>query len=140
MRDRQSGLHDMARRKQTSPTEGELEILQVIWDRGPSTVREVLEVLNRSRMRAYTSVMSLLNIMADKGLVMREPQGRAFVYRARRPRERTLGKIVGDVLGRAFAGSAQELVAHVLQQSKPTPAELQEIRRVIEAYQRKDQP
>ena len=115
----------MARRKQDTPTEGELEILQVLWDRGPSTVRDVYDVLNERRKRAYTSVMSLLNIMTDKAYVVREPQGRAFLYRARRPRAKTLGQIVGGVLGRAFAGSAHELVAHVLEQSKPSSAELQ---------------
>lgn len=128
----------MARRKSETPTEGELEILQVLWDRGPSTVREVLEVLNQRRPRAYTSIMSLLNIMTDKGLVTREPQGRAFVYKSRRPRERTLGKIVDSVLGQAFGGSAHKLVNHVLQQSKPSPEELDEIRRVIESYERQE--
>jgi predicted transcriptional regulator len=126
----------MARRKLDTPTEGELEILQVLWDRGPSTVRDVYDVLNERRKRAYTSVMSLLNIMTDKAYVVREPQGRAFLYRARRPRAKTLGQIVGGVLGRAFAGSAHELVAHVLQQSKPSSAELQEIRQLIETYER----
>lgn len=126
----------MARRKLDTPTEGELEILQVLWDRGPSTVRDVFDVLNERRKRAYTSVMSLLNIMTDKAYVLREPQGRAFLYRARRPRAKTLGQIVGGVLGRAFAGSAHELVAHVLEQSKPSTAELKEIRQLIETYER----
>ena len=126
----------MARRKQDTPTEGELEILQVLWDRGPSTVRDVYDVLNQRRKRAYTSLMSLLNIMTDKAYVVREPQGRAFLYRARRPRAKTLGQIVGGVLGRAFAGSAHELVAHVLEQSKPSTAELKEIRQLIETYER----
>jgi BlaI family penicillinase repressor len=126
----------MARRKQDTPTEGELEILQVLWDRGPSTVRDVYDVLNQRRKRAYTSLMSLLNIMTDKAYVVREPQGRAFLYRARRPRAKTLGQIVGGVLGRAFAGSAHELVAHVLEQSKPSTEELQEIRQLIETYER----
>jgi predicted transcriptional regulator len=130
----------MARRKLDTPTEGELEILHVLWDRGASTVREVLEVLNQKRPRAYTSVMSLLNIMVDKRLVVREPQGRAFIYQARRPRERTLGKIVGVVLGRAFEGAAHELVAHVLEQSKPSSQELEQIRRVIEAYEKQEAP
>lgn len=128
----------MARPKQPTPTEGELEILQVLWERGPSTVRDVLEVLQSKRPRAYTSVMSLLNIMVDKGLVVRQPQGRAFVYRVRRPREKTLGGIVSDVLGKAFEGAAHELVAHVLEQSKPSQRELEEIRRVIEAYQQQE--
>lgn len=128
----------MARKKQSTPTEGELEILQVLWERGDSTVRDVHDVLNALRPRAYTSIMSLMNIMTDKGLVVREPQGRAFVYRARRPREKTLGQIVGGVLGGAFAGSAQELVAHVLEQSKPSAEELDEIRRMIESYEREE--
>ena len=65
----------MARPKEDQPTDGELEVLKVLWDRGPSTVREVLEVLTVTRPRAYTSVMSLLNVMTEKGLVTRQPQG-----------------------------------------------------------------
>lgn len=130
----------MARRKQETPTEGELEILQVLWDRGPGTVRDVLEVLNEKRPRAYTSVMSLMNIMTDKGLLTREPEGRAYVYQARRPKGRTLGKIVGDVLGKAFEGSAHELVAHLLEQSQPSAAELEQIRQVIAAYEDHEDP
>jgi len=128
----------MARKKQSTPTEAELEILQVLWERGESTVRDVHDVLNAQRPRAYTSIMSLMNIMTDKALVVREPQGRAFIYRAKRPREKTLGQIVGGVLGGAFAGSAQELVAHVLEQSKPSAEELDEIRRLIESYEREE--
>ena len=128
----------MARRKQQMPTEAELEILHVLWDRGPSTVRQVREVLSATRPRAYTSIMSLLNIMVDKGLVTRSADGRAFIYRARKPRERTLASIVGDLLGRAFAGSPHQLVAHLLEQSKPSPAELDEIRRTIEDYERQE--
>jgi predicted transcriptional regulator len=125
----------MARPKEEQPTAGELEVLKVLWDRGPSTVREVLEVLEGQRPRAYTSVMSLLNVMTDKGLVVRVPQGRAFVYRPKVERERTLRRMVGDLLGRAFEGSAHELVAHLLDQTKPSAAELDEIRRTIAEYQ-----
>ena len=125
----------MSRPKEEHPTAGELEILKVLWDRGPSTVREVMDVLHDERPRAYTSVMSLLNVMTDKGLVVRQPQGRAFVYRPKSDRERTLRRMVGDLLGRAFEGSTSQLVAHLLDQSKPTPAELAEIRQAIEQYQ-----
>jgi len=128
----------MPRPKAQTPTPAELEILQVLWDRGPSTVRDVLDVLNARRKRAYTSIMNLLNIMADKGLVVREPQGRAFLYRARKARENTVGRIVRDVLGRVFSGSASSLVAHVLDQSKPSQEELAEIRRTIEEYVEKE--
>jgi predicted transcriptional regulator len=128
----------MARPKQTHPTSGELEVLKILWDRGPSTVREVMEVLNEVRPRAYTSVMSLLNVMTEKGLLVREPQGRAFLYRPHRDRGRTLRRILGDLVGRAFEGSTSQLVAHLLDQTKPTDEELEEIRRAIEKYQRGD--
>ena len=124
----------MARPKHETPTAGELEVLKILWKQGPSTVRDVMNVLNRRRERAYTSVMSLLNVMTEKGLVTREPQGRAFVYQPRGHRENTLGQIVKDVLGRAFENSPSALVAHLLDQSEPSPEELDEIRRTIEAY------
>jgi BlaI family penicillinase repressor len=126
------------RPKHEHPTPGELEILKVLWDRGPLTVRDMLEALNaaQSRQRAYTSIMSLMNIMTDKGFLARKPQGRAFVYSARVPRERTLGRIMKDLLGRAFAGSASALVAHLLDESNPTPEELAEIRRTVDAYKK----
>jgi predicted transcriptional regulator len=125
----------MARRPQETPTEAELEILRILWERGPSTGREILDVLVKQRKRAYTSVMSVLNIMANKGQVTRKPHGRAFVYTAKRPREKTLGKMVGSLLGSAFEGSAASLVSQVLDQSKPTSEELDHIRKVIEEYE-----
>src|SRR6185369_11059494 len=125
----------MARPKEEQPTAGELEVLKVLWDRGPSTVREVMDVLNEDRPRAYTSVMSLLNVMTDKGLLIREPRGRAFVYKPKYNRGKTLGRMVGNLLGKAFEGSTSQLVAHLLDQTKPSPEELAEIRRAIEKYQ-----
>jgi len=125
----------MARPKEEQPTSGELEVLKVLWDRGPSTVREVMDVLHEDRPRAYTSVMSLLSVMAEKGLLVREPRGRAFVYRPKTDRGRTLRRMVGDLVGRAFEGSTSQLVAHLLDQTKPSAKELDEIRRAIEAYQ-----
>jgi BlaI family transcriptional regulator, penicillinase repressor len=129
------GGSSMARRPQETPTEAELEILKVLWERGPSTGREVLDVLVARRKRAYTSVMSVLNIMANKGQVIRKPCGRAFIYSAKRPREKTLGKMVSSLLGRAFEGSAASLVSQLLDQSRPTPEELDRIRKVIEEYE-----
>jgi BlaI family transcriptional regulator, penicillinase repressor len=128
----------MPRRRQAAPTEGELEILKVLWDRGPSTVRDVLQVLCLSRKRAYTSVMTAMNIMAEKGQLTRKPHGRAFLYAAKRPREKTLGQMVGNLLGRAFDGSASSLVTQLLDQSHPTAKELTEIRKAIDAYERGD--
>ena len=125
----------MPRPKEEHPTAGELEVLKVLWERGPSTVREVMDVLNADRTRAYTSVMSLLNVMTDKGLLVREPRGRAFVYKPKSNRGKTLGRMVNQLLGRAFEGSTSQLVAHLLDQSQPSAAELEEIRRTIEKYQ-----
>ncbi len=124
----------MPRPKEERPTAGELEVLKVLWTRGPSTVREVMDVLNERRERAYTSVMSLLNVMTDKGLLVRVPDGRAFVYKPATARSETLGGLVEDLLGRAFDGSASQLVAHLLDQSQPTTEELAEIRRAIQQY------
>ena len=125
----------MARPKEEYPTVGELEVLKVLWERGPGTVREVMEVLNCRRRRAYTSVMSLLNVMTEKGLLTRCPQGRAFVYEARVTRERTLGGMVTDLVGRAFEGSASDLVSRLLDASNPSEQELERIRQAIEEFQ-----
>lgn len=125
----------MSRHRQTTPTEVEMEILQVLWEHQPTTVREVVDVLNQTRPRAYTSILSMLNVMLDKGLVVREMQGRAHVYRARKSRENTLGGVIKDLLGRAFQGSTTSLITQVLEQSKPSADELKEIRRAIEAWQ-----
>jgi predicted transcriptional regulator len=125
----------MPRPRNERPTPGELEVLKVLWERGDSTVREVLDALPRSRKRAYTSLMSLLNVMTEKGLVKRTPAGRAFSYRAAAPRNETLGGLVQDLLGRAFEGSASSLVAHLLDQSQPTREELELIRAAIDEFQ-----
>ncbi len=124
----------MARPKTPHPTAAELEVLQILWDRGPSTVREVLETLPRER--AYTSVMSLLNVMFEKLLVTRQPEGRAFRYSARHQSEHHEGKLLGDLLERVFSGSATALVARLLEQAKPSEAELAEIRKLIKDHKR----
>ena len=126
----------MARPKQPHPTPGELEILRILWERGPSTVREVLELVPQER--AYTSVMSLLGVMTDKKLVTRKPEGRAFRYTAKLKPDQTEGKLLGHLLDRVFSGSTTALVARLLEQSKPSPDELDEIRRLIDEYKRKD--
>lgn len=125
----------MPRPRERHPTPAELEVLKVLWDRGPSTVREVLGELQPARDRAYTSVMSLLNVMTGKGLLERSQAGRAFVYRATAPRRTTLGRLVGDLLGRAFDGSASGLVAQLLDEARPQGEELDQIRSAIEGYE-----
>ena len=125
----------MVRPRQPHPTQGELEVLQILWGRGPSTVREVLETLPREL--AYTTVMSLMNVMTEKKLITREPEGRAFRYTAQQQPEQAEGKILGNVLAKVFDGSASALVARLLEQSQPTTAELDEIRKLIDQYKLK---
>lgn len=124
----------MARPRHENPTPAELEVLRVIWERGPSTVREVMNALNDERPRAYTSVMSLMNVMAEKGLLTQKPKGRAFVYSARISQARTQSQIVRDLLGRVFDGSASALVTHLLEQAKPNSEELDEIQKTISEF------
>ena len=128
----------MARPRNENPTPAELEVLRILWNRGPSTVREVHSELERiGKERAYTSVMSLLNVMFDKGYVDRESEGRAFRYAAATTADTTLGDLVGELRDRAFDGSASTLVTHLLQDSKPSSRELDEIRRVIEEFEQR---
>lgn len=126
----------MARPKQSHPTPGELEILRILWEQGPQTVREVLEQIPQKK--AYTSVMSLLNVMTDKKLVTRKPDGRAFRYTAKLKPEKTEGKILGSVLKQVFGGSSSALVARLLEQSSPSEGELEEIRQIIEQYKKQN--
>jgi BlaI family transcriptional regulator, penicillinase repressor len=124
----------MPRPKHEHPTPAELEVLLLLWEQGPATVRQVMEALNRSRPRAYTSVMSLLGVMTDKHLLRRRRKGRGFVYQPRVARERTLGRMLRDLLTRAFEGSAASLVARLLEESSPSPEELAEIHRTIDQF------
>ena len=123
----------MARPRNESPTPAELEVLQIIWERGPCTVRETMGFLNHTPPRAYTSVMSLMNVMSEKRLLERTLRGRAFAYAAKVPRERTLKRMVGDLLERAFNGSASAMVTNLLDGANPSDAELDEIRGIIAA-------
>jgi predicted transcriptional regulator len=112
------------------PTEAELQILQVLWQRGPSTVREVLSELG-SRT-AYTTVLKLMQIMTEKGLVVRDERERTHVYRPLQPEAATQKRLAADLMQRAFGGSARKLIAAALSSRRATPAELEEIRRLID--------
>ena len=128
----------MARPRYEQPTPGELEVLKILWDHdGPASVREVLDAVNRHvhPPRAYTSVMSLLNVMTEKGLLRRQPHGRAFLYVPVAPREQTLRSMLGETLERVYSGSARLLVAHLLDQSRPSADELDQIRTLLDEYQ-----
>jgi BlaI family transcriptional regulator, penicillinase repressor len=118
------------------PTEAELSILRVLWERGPSTVREVHEAIVRGRPSAratgYTTVLKLLQIMTEKGLVTRDERTRSHVYRARWSEDTTQRQLVTDLLDRAFGGSAARLVMQALDLSPASAEELKEIRRLID--------
>ena len=114
------------------PTDAELSILRVLWERGPSTVRQVHDVLSRERPTAYTTALKLLQIMTDKGLVRRDETERTHIYHPRLSEEQTQRQLVRDLLDRAFGGSAAKLVMQALATRRATPEELVEIRRLIE--------
>ena len=119
------------------PTASELEILHVLWERGPSTVREVHEALSAHKPIGYTSVLKLMQIMTTKGTVQRDEQQRAHVYEAVQPAERTKRQLALDVLQRVFDGSASELMMHALAGRKTSKEEVDELRRLLDEYERK---
>jgi len=127
----------MARTTLLKPTASELEILRVLWERGPSTVREVHEILSRQKAVGYTTVLKLMQIMAAKGSVKRNEDQRAHVYEAVQPAARTKRQFAGDILQRVFAGSASELMMHALAGQRTSRKELDELRRVLDEYERK---
>ncbi len=129
----------MSRPKNSQPTPAELEILQLLWESDPLTVREVMDNLNPDRPRAYTSVMSLLNVMNEKGLLIREPFGRAFKYRVAKTREKTLVNLVNDLVHRAFDGSKTALIAQLLDGSAPTAEELEELSKLIKRHKKREE-
>jgi predicted transcriptional regulator len=126
------------------PTPAELSILRVLWRRGPSTVREVQEDLNRDRPQdsptGYTTVLKLMQIMTDKGLVRRDESQRTHVYEAKASEEHTQRRLVKDLLDRAFGGSARKLVLQALSAKKASPQEIAEIRSLLDELERGKQP
>ena len=115
------------------PTDAELSILRILWDRGPSTVRQVHERLAHERTAAYTTALKLLQIMTEKGLVDRDERDRTHIYRARLSEETTQRQLVRDLLDRAFGGSAGKLVMQALAARRASAEELSDIRKAIDA-------
>ena len=113
------------------PTDAELAILRVLWERGPSTVRDVHELLNQHAPTGYTTVLKLLQIMTEKGLVVRDEAQRAHIYEARYSEQKTQRQLLADLADRAFGGSATKLVMQALSGRKTTAEELTEIRRML---------
>jgi len=124
-------------RSQPRPTDAELAILRVLWERGASTVRQVHETLADTRDTGYTTTLKLMQIMADKGLVTRNETARTHVYSAIAGQEQTQRQLVQDLVDRAFGGSAAQLVLRALRAEDATDAELKEIRKLIDDYREK---
>ena len=114
------------------PTDAELSILRVLWERGPATVRQVHEALADTRETGYTTTLKLMQIMADKGLVTRDESTRTHVYAARVSQQQTQRQLMNDLVDRAFGGSAAELVLRALSDRRTSADELREIRKLID--------
>jgi BlaI family transcriptional regulator, penicillinase repressor len=118
------------------PTDAELAILRVLWRRGPSTVRQVHEELSQDRETGYTTVLKLMQIMNEKGLVERDETERTHVYRTRLTQEQTQQQLVNDLLEKAFGGSASELVMQALAAKPASADELAQIRRLLDELEK----
>jgi len=127
------------RRRNSRPTDAELGILRVLWQRGPSTVRDVHDVLNAVKPTGYTTVLKFMQIMHDKGLLVRDESQMSHVYQPRVPAEKTQRQLVSDLLERAFEGSARNLVMQALSAKKVSPEELAQIRALLDEIERKEQ-
>lgn len=119
------------------PTPSELEILDILWERKKATVREVFEALSVRKSTTYTTVLKFMQIMQEKGLLVRDEKERAHVYRPAEPQRQTRAKLVGTLLEKAFRGSALSLVQHVLEAKPATREELAAIREMINEAERR---
>ena len=115
------------------PTDAELEILTVLWSTGPATVRDVYEVIRKRRRAQYSTILKFMQIMAEKGLVKRDESQRAHIYEPARPREWTQRQLAGDLLQRAFSGSAKALLIGALSSRKASRKELAELQKLLGA-------
>ena len=127
----------MARRPTPRPTDAELSILRVLWERGPSTVRQVHDVLSADRDFAYTTTLKLLQLMTEKGVAVREEAGRVHLYRAAVAQEETQRHLIRDLVDRAFGGSPSRLVMQALAATPASAEELREIRRLLKEHEEK---
>jgi len=127
----------MARRPTPRPTDAELSILRVLWERGPSTVRQVHDVLSVDREFAYTTTLKLLQLMTEKGVALREEDGRIHLYRAAVAQEETQRHLIRDLVDRAFGGSPSQLVMQALAAKPASAEELREIRRLLKEHEEK---
>ena len=126
----------MAEKKTNKPTDSELEILSVLWEHGPATVRQILDKMVNKKT-GYTTVLKLLQIMTEKGLVLRDESERSHVYRPSEKPEKTQRRLVGELLDKAFGGAADQMVMQALKAKKVSRDELEEIKKLIAQLDKK---
>jgi BlaI family penicillinase repressor len=117
------------------PTKAELAILRVLWTEGPLSVRDVQAILDRSKPTGYTTVLKIMQIMADKGLVDRDDRVRPQIYRARYSEDRTQKQLLTDLIQRVYGGSVKALVLHAIGTQKPSEEELEEIKKLLDRFE-----
>jgi BlaI family transcriptional regulator, penicillinase repressor len=122
----------MSKQSSLKPTESELEILQVLWNKGNATVREVHEVLSEQKDAGYTTTLKLMQIMHEKGLVTRNDSSKTHIYQAAVSREKTQQHLLGKMMNGLFGGSASQLVMQALGSKKPSQKEIEEIQRLLD--------
>jgi BlaI family transcriptional regulator, penicillinase repressor len=120
---------------QRRPTEAELAILKVLWDGGPQSVRDIQRVLNASRPTGYTTVLKMVQIMTEKGLVERDETVRPQIYRPRQSQQQTQRQLVRDLMQRAFGGSMKALVLQALATRKSTPQEVEAMEKLLDRFE-----
>ena len=121
--------------KRRRPTEAELGILRVLWEGGPRSVRDIQRILNEARPTGYTTVLKLMQIMTEKGLVERDESQRPQIYRTRYSEEQTQRQLLRDLLDRAFGGSVKELVLQALATKRSSPEELEAIEKLLDRFE-----
>ncbi len=122
----------MARNKAAGPTDKELDILSILWNKGPSTVRQVNEEMNKEQKTGYTTTLKLMQIMTEKGLVVRDDSKFQHIYRPAVSEEKTQKQVVGNLLEKVFSGSAEKLVMRALSAKKVSAKELAKIRKMLD--------
>lgn len=127
---------NMVRKKVPPPTGRELTILRILWDLGPSTVRQVNEAMNKDRATGYTTTLKLMQIMTEKRLLVRDESRWKHIYKPAMSEERTQKQLVGDLLERAFSGSAEKMVMRALSAKKVSAEELSRIRKMLDEWER----
>lgn len=127
----------MGRKGTNQPTAVELEILQVVWGRGPSTVRQIHDVIGKRKGTGYSTTLKMVQVMTEKGILLKDSESRPQIYSAAIGEEETETGIMGDILGRVFGGSIEKLMIRALGSEKVDRKELDQIKGVIEAYEQK---